>query len=126
MMEALNDLEDLHEPVHPHELRDFVKVISSYAPFLAQSVWEKLGLKGSVALTEWPVYDPALEVDEGVELAVQVNGKLRGTIHVPKDAAEQVVRSTAESLDSVARHLKGKRVVKVIVVPNRTINYVVK
>jgi leucyl-tRNA synthetase len=126
MMEALNGLEDLHQPVHPSVLRAFTQILSPYAPILAQTCWELLGQKGSVALTRWPEYDPALEVDEGVEMAVQVNGKLRGTIHMPKDAGEASVRAAAEALDGVARHLQGKQVVKVIVVPNRTINYVVK
>ena len=126
MMEALNDLEDLGQPIRPDELREMVQILSPYAPFLAQACWETLGQKGSVALTRWPVYDPALEVDEGVEMAVQVNGKLRGTIHMPKDADEASVRASAETLQSVARHLEGKQVVKIIVVPNRTINYVVK
>jgi leucyl-tRNA synthetase len=126
MMEALNTLEDLHQPVHPNELRDLLKVLSPYAPFLAQSCWEKLGLQGDVGLTHWPSYDPELEVDEGAELAVQVNGKLRGTIRVPKDASEKVVRAAAEAVESVSRHLEGKHIVKVILVPNRTINYVVK
>jgi leucyl-tRNA synthetase len=126
MMEALNALEDLNEPVHPAQLRDFIKVLSPYAPFLTQTLWEKLGLQGAVALTDWPVYDPGLEMDEGVEMAVQVNGRLRGTIHVPTGADENAVRAAAESVESVTRHLEGKQVVKVIVVPNRTVNYVVK
>jgi leucyl-tRNA synthetase len=126
MMEALNSLEDLHEPVHRNDLSNFVEVTAPYAPFLAQSCWEKLGQAGSVALARWPVYDTALELDEGVEMAVQVNGRLRGTIQVPKDAAEHTVRKTAEAVESVARHLHGKHVSKVIVVPNRTINFVVR
>jgi leucyl-tRNA synthetase len=126
MMEALNDLEDLQQPVHPDELRMLIQVLSPYAPFLAQACWEKLGQKNAVALTRWPEYNPSLEVDEGVEMAVQVNGKLRGTIRVPKDAGEQAVRASAEAVESVTRHLEGKQVVKVIFVPNRTINYVVK
>ncbi len=126
MMEALNDLEDLQQPVHPNELRVLVQVLSPYAPFLAQACWEKLGQAGAVALTRWPEYNPSLEVDEGVEMAVQVNGKLRGTIRVPKDAGEQAVRAAAEVVESITRHLEGKQVVKVIFVPNRTINYVVK
>jgi leucyl-tRNA synthetase len=126
MMEAMNDLEALQQPVHPSELRDLVKAIAPYAPFLAEALWQKLGLKGSVALSEWPVYDPSLEVDEGVEMAVQVNGKLRGMVHVAKDADEPTVRIAAEAIEGVTRHLEGKQLVKVIHVPNRTINYVVR
>ena len=95
-------------------------------PFLTDELWTKLGLEGSVHYADWPVYDPTLEQDEGVEMAVQVNGKLRGMIHMPTNAREPSVRAAAEALDSVNRHLEGKQVVKVILVPNRTINYVVK
>lgn len=126
MMEALNDLEALGDKVNPADLRPFCQVLAPFAPFAAQLCWEKLGGQGNVHLTRWPAYDAALEVDEGVEMAVQVNGKLRGLIHLPKDASEAAVRQEAEAQESVARHLEGKQVVKVIVVPNRAINYVVK
>jgi leucyl-tRNA synthetase len=67
-----------------------------------------------------------LDMDEGVEMAVQVNGKLRGTVHMVTNADEASVRQAAEALDSVSRHLEGKQVLKVILVPNRTINFVVR
>ena len=126
MMEALNDLEALEQPVHPTELRDLVKIVSPYAPFLAEKLWERLGQKGAVGLSDWPVYDPTLELDEGVEMAVQINGKLRGTIRIATGADEPTVRAAAEAIESVTRHLEGKQIVKVIHVPNRTINYVVR
>lgn len=126
MMEALNDLEALRQPVNPAELRHMVQIVAPYAPFLGQELWEKLGLPGEAALADWPVYDPALEIDEGVEIAIQVNGKLRGMVHMAKDAGEPGVRAAAEALETVTRHIDGKQLVKVIYVPNRTINYVVK
>ena len=126
MMEALNSLEALDVPVNPAELRAFVQVLAPFAPFLAEACWEKLKGGGNVHRTSWPAYDPALEVEQGVEMAVQVHGKLRGTIPVEKDAPEAVVRASAEAVESVARHLEGKQVVKVILVPNRTLNFVVK
>jgi leucyl-tRNA synthetase len=129
MMETLNVLEALAgkgEPVANAELRMFCQVMAPYAPFTAESCWQMLGGQGSVHHSRWPAYDPSLEVEEGVEMAVQVNGKLRGTVHVAKDEAETAVRQAAESVESVQRHLEGKQVIKVIIVPNRTINYVVK
>jgi leucyl-tRNA synthetase len=126
MMEALNALEALDAPLDPAGLRPFVQVLAPFAPFLAESCWKKLGGEGSVHYSSWPAYDPALDVEEGVEMAVQVNGKLRGTIQVEKDASEAVVRAAAEAEESVARHLEGKQVVKVIYIPNRTVNFVVK
>jgi leucyl-tRNA synthetase len=126
MMEALNDLTALNQPVNPAELRVFCQVLAPYAPFTSDSCWQKLGGKGSVHHSRWPTYDSSLERDEGVEMAVQVNGKLRGTIHVPTGTDEAAIRQAAESVESVTRHLEGKQVVKVIVVPGRTINYVVR
>lgn len=126
MMEALNDLDALRQPVNPAELRVFCQCLAPYAPFLAESCWQKLGGKGSVHRTRWPAYDPALELEEGVEMAVQVNGKLRGTIQVERDAPEEAIRSQAEAVESVARFLSQGEVIKVIVVPNRTINFVVR
>jgi leucyl-tRNA synthetase len=126
MMEAINDLNALNEPINPAELRVFCQVLAPYAPFTADSCWEKLSGKGSVHHSRWPSYDPSLERDEGVEMAVQVNGKLRGTIHTATGADEATVRQLAEAQESVTRHLEGKQVVKVIVIPGRTINYVVR
>jgi leucyl-tRNA synthetase len=126
MMEALNNLEDLKDRIHPADLRAFCQVLAPFAPFVADTCWQKLGGKGSVHASRWPAYDPNLEIDEGVEMAVQVNGKLRGTIRVPKDTPEATLRQQAEAIESVARHLAQGQLVKVIVVPNRTINYVVK
>jgi leucyl-tRNA synthetase len=125
MMEALNALEAANTPVSPSGLRPFVQVLAPFAPFLAESCWKRLGGEGSVHHSSWPAYDPALDVEEGVEMAVQINGKLRGTIQVEKDAGEADVLAAAEALESVARHLEGKQVVRVIHVPNRTLNFVV-
>ncbi len=129
MMETLNTLEELAaagEPVANSDLRCFSQVLAPYGPFLAEALWQKLGGHGSVHDTLWPAYDPAIEMDEGVEIAVQVNGKLRGTIHIPTGAGEETARQAAEALESVTRHLEGRQVIKVIYVPDRTINYVVK
>lgn len=129
MMEALNDLEKYAgagEPVAQADLRAFVQVLAPYAPFLAETLWAQAGGKGSVHASRWPTYDPSLERDEGVEIAVQVNGKLRGTMHMPTNAEDSAVRRAAKGVESVARHLEGKEVVKVIVVQNRTINFVVR
>jgi len=129
MMETLNTLDSLAaagEPVANADLRSFVQVLAPYAPFLSEELWQKLGGPGSVHNTLWPEYDPAVELDEGVELAVQINGRLRGTVQVETGADEETVRRAAEALESVKRHLEGKPIIKVIYVPGRTINYVVK
>lgn len=110
MREALEILTVLVAPMMPH---------------LAESVWERLGCAGLVADQPWPKADPALLVVDSVCLAVQVNGKLRGTIELPTDADKAAAEAAALALDGVQKVTEGKQVRKVIVVPNRIVNIVV-
>jgi leucyl-tRNA synthetase len=103
----------------------FPKLLSPFAPHLAEELWQRLGHTDSVALAPWPEADPALLVDETITLVVQVNGKRRSQVRVPKDAGESEVRSAALADESVQRHLAGKEPRKVIVVPGRLVNLVV-
>jgi leucyl-tRNA synthetase len=102
-----------------------VQLIAPMMPHLAEELWSKMGGEGLVANTPWPIADPALLVEDTITIAVQVNGKVRGTIDVAKDAAEDSVREQALSLDNVASFIGDKDVRKVIVVPNRIVNIVV-
>lgn len=102
-----------------------VQLIAPMMPHLAEELWNKMGGKGLVANAPWPKADPALLVEDTITIAVQVNGKVRGTIDVAKDAAEDTVREQALSLDNVASFIGDKDVRKVIVVPNRIVNIVV-
>lgn len=129
MMETLNLLEEqakAGEAVAHSEQRIYAQAMAPFAPFLAEKIWTQAAGKGRVYESRWPAYRPELELDEGVDIAVQVNGKLRGLVHLAVDADEASVRRAAEAVDSVARHIKGKELVKVILAPNRTINYVVR
>ena len=74
---------------------------------------------------DWPSFDPALTIDAVVTLAIQVNGKMRGSLEVARDAAEDEIRKQALAVSNVAKHLEGKTVRKVIVVPGRIVNIVV-
>ena len=85
-----------------------------------------LGEKGSLLRAPWPKYDPALAKEDEIEIPVQVNGKLRGRIVVPADAPEEVVRAGAQSDEKIAAMIAGKQIVKVIVVPGKLINIVVR
>jgi len=103
----------------------FLKMLSPFAPHLAEELWQRLGHTESVALAPWPEADPALLVDETIALVVQVNGKRRSEVRVPKDAGEAAVRAAALADESVKRHLAGREPRKVIVVPGRLVNVVV-
>ncbi len=132
MMETLNRLSELVEPesgqgeaIANAELRAFTQVLAPYAPFLTEECWQKLGGEGSVHLSAWPAYDPALELEEKVVIAIQVNGKLRGTLEVNHGEGEAEIRARAEAMESVAKFLRQGHVQKVIYVPERTMNFVV-
>jgi leucyl-tRNA synthetase len=100
-----------------------VVMVSPFAPHLGEELWKRLGHDTSIAYTGFPVADPALLVAESVTYPVQVNGKVRGRVEVPSDAAEEAVQAAA--LASVAAYLDGKDPRKVIVVPGRMVSVVV-
>ena len=101
------------------------RLIGPMMPHLAEELWQSLGRKQLVAETPWPVAEASLTVDHTVTVAVQVNGKLRATIELPRDAPEDVARTTALADEAVQRALAGKPVRKAIIVPNRIVNVVI-
>lgn len=101
-----------------------VLLIGPAMPHLAEELWQRLGHAKLVAETDWPLADPALTVDDTVTVAVQVNGKLRATLHLPRDLDKAKAEAAALADPAVQKALDGKPVKKVIVVPNRIINVV--
>ena len=93
-------------------------------PHLAEEVWAKAGGEGLIADASWPEVDPALLVDDEVTIAVQVNGKLRDTLVMPKGTAKDVIEAAALASDKIVRLLEGNPPRKVIVVPDRLVNLV--
>ncbi|MGH6969753.1 MAG: class I tRNA ligase family protein, partial [Stellaceae bacterium] len=102
-----------------------VRLIGPMMPHLAEALWQALGHQRLLADEPWPKADAALAIAETVTLAVQVNGKLRGTIEVPRDVGENDARQAALALPNVITALAGKTPRKTIVVPNRIVNVVV-
>jgi leucyl-tRNA synthetase len=99
-------------------------LIGPMMPHLAEELWQQLGHDRLLVLTSWPEADRQLIVDSTVTVAVQVNGKLRATIELPRDAAQPVVEAAALAEDAVQRALAGKQPRKIVVVPNRIVNVV--
>ena len=108
------------------ELKTFVKLLSPFAPHLSEEIWEKLGGKGFVSLAQWPSFDESLTVDSEIEIAVQISGKLRGTVLVPADADRDAMLAIAKGDPKIAAALEGKTVIKEIVVPGKIVNIVAK
>jgi len=102
-----------------------VRLLGPMIPHIAEELWRKLGRAEMLCHEPWPKADPALLVDETVTVAVQVNGKLRATVSLPRDAAEAQAREVALAQPNVTAAMGGKPPRKVIVVPNRIINIVV-
>jgi len=125
MMETLNTLSSNELTLADQELEKLVKILAPITPVLAQKCWEKLGRVGSVSIQSWPEYDAELAIEKRIILAVQVNGKLRGTLEISGDESEEMITSIATRVESVARHLAGKTLKRVIYIPGRTINFVV-
>ncbi|NNF57933.1 MAG: class I tRNA ligase family protein, partial [Rhodothermaceae bacterium] len=103
----------------------FVLLLAPFAPHLAEELWGILGHEESLAYASWPEYDEALLVSDTKEIAVQVNGKVRGTVTVPAGAEKKDVLDAAKGVANVQRHLDGKTIRKEIVVPGRLVNFVV-
>jgi leucyl-tRNA synthetase len=107
-------------------MEQFVLLLSPFAPHLAEELWELLGHQKSLAYEPWPKADEAWLKEDTVEVPVQVNGKLRSRIVVPSDADSPTIEAAARADDRTAELLTGKQVVKVIVVPGKLVNFVIK
>jgi leucyl-tRNA synthetase len=124
MMVLANHLAGL--PAVPREaLRSLTLLISPLAPHLGEELWRLQGHAGSLAYEPWPTWDEALCVDDVIEMAVQVNGKVRGRVNLPRAAGEDEARAAALAAEGVAAHTAGKQVKKFIYVPGKIINVVV-
>ena len=114
-------------PQLPREIaRSFVLVLAPLAPHIAEELWARLGASESLAHAPWPTIDPAYLERDKIEVPVQVNGKVRGRIEIPADAAEPEVLEIARGDPNVARHLEGQQVERAIYVPKRIVNFVVR
>jgi len=134
-MELVNDLAELEAAFMAGQVRrDVFKVglehlvlaLSLFAPHLADELWEGLGNAGPLLRVAWPAYDPQLAAEDELEMPVQVNGKLRGRIRIAVSAGETEIRRLALDEEKVAQHINGLQVVKVIIVPKKLVNIVVK
>jgi leucyl-tRNA synthetase len=106
-------------------LETAVRLLNPMVPHVTEQCWVLLGHDRILAESDWPEADPAMCVDDTVTLAVQVNGKLRGNIEVPKDCAKEEAEAAALAVENVRAHTDGKTIRKVVVVPNRIVNIVV-
>jgi leucyl-tRNA synthetase len=127
LMNVLTDLEkDLSAPAIAEILEKLTLMLEPFAPYLAEELWEEQGRQGPVFHHAWPAYDPELAREEEAEVVIQVNGKLRGRINVAFGTSRESLEKLALGDTKVRPLLDGKQVVKVIVVPDKLVNIVVK
>jgi leucyl-tRNA synthetase len=125
MMEYVNALlEGGVSTATREDLLALIKLVGPYAPHLGDEAWEKLGEKGFLLEAAWPKWDEALTIDATVTMAVQVDGKVRGTVEIARDASEEAARAAALALPNVQKHLEGRKLVKFIYKPGRIIGLV--
>ena len=124
-LEALGAKEEGSDWVRRQGIEAAICLIGPMMPHLAEELWHSLGHETLLADTPWPEAAREMLVEENVTVAVQVNGKLRGTLDLPKDSDEQMAKDAALALENVIQAIGGKDIRKVIVVPNRIINVVI-
>jgi len=133
IMELVNELYGVEENIAriPASLlsdvqRNLVLLLHPFAPYVTSELWEMLGERKDLLRAPWPKYDAALAKEEEIEIPIQVNGKLRSKIVVSADADQNTIQQTAQSDEKVKAAIRGKQIVKVIVVPGKLVNVVVK
>jgi leucyl-tRNA synthetase len=124
MMEYMNVVRRGERVAHRDEIEPLVQLVSPFAPHIAEELWERLGHAESVFDSGWPIFDPALATEELATIAVQVSGKMRGTIQVPRGIEEAAALETALADPAIAKFVPGPPK-KVIFVPGRLLNIVI-
>ena len=104
----------------------FVKLIYPITPHVGEEMWMKLGHNNTISFESWPTYDESMLVEDLIEIAVQVNGKVRATISISVNDDESVIKEKALKEENVKRHIDGKEIVKLIIIKGKIVNIVVK
>ena len=125
MMATLNTVYEVGS-ITEDELATFAKLLSPFAPHVAEEVYSYLGYDGLISISAWPVYDESKTVDDAIEMPVQVNGKVKAVITIPVNASKDDILAIVKADSRVVAAIDGKTVVKEIVVPGKIINIVVK
>jgi leucyl-tRNA synthetase len=134
LMELVNEAYRLEPEVHEgpgraalrEALETLVLLLNPFTPHVCEEMWARLGHAEGLVHAAWPAFDAEAAREDAVELAVQVNGKVRGRVLVPAGATEETIRAKALAEPRVAEHVQGKQMVKCVVVPGRLVSVVVK
>lgn len=113
------------ESIGRDQIERFILLLAPFAPHLCEELWRRLGHAESLSHAPWPQYDEALTVDDTIEMAVQVRGKLRGRIRVPPDASDEAIVAAAKAVESVAVELGDNPIQRAIVAKGRLVNLII-
>ena len=115
------------EDIFPKEYAEgFIKLLNPIAPHITEELWNMLGHKKTIAYESWPTFDDNKIIDEEFTMVVQVNGKVRGKIVVNSDTTEEEMKKLALTIDNVNKYVEGKEIVKVVTIPKKLVNIVIK
>ena len=112
--------------VNKAEFKTMLQLVSPFAPHMADELWERFGFEGFASTSSWPVYDESKTIASEVTIAVQVGGKLKSTVTVPMGSEEAAVMEIVTADAKIAKLMEGKEIVKVIHVPNKLVNLILK
>jgi leucyl-tRNA synthetase len=124
LMIAVNDM-DASEEIPKNLFEKYLKILSPFAPHIAEELWEALGNKKPLVLEPWPKYDESKLAGQTVTIVVQVNGKVRGQFSSPIDIGEQEALNEAKNLPALQSWLLGKEIRKTVYVKGRLVNFVI-
>lgn len=125
LMVFINDCYKVDEIYKPY-IEGFIKMLAPIAPHIGEELWSRLGHEETITYQPWPTFDESLLVDDEVEIVVQVNGKVRAKIDVPKDVSKEEMEEIALDNENIKDEIEGKDIKKVIAVPQKLVNIVAK
>jgi len=120
------EVENKNMKLYEETIADLIRVLAPFAPHFSEEMWERMGYSYSVFNQKWPEYDDKALVKDTIEIAIQVNGKVRGRLEIPSGATEKEIQDKALVVESIKQFIEGKEIKKVVVVKNRLVNIVVK
>ena len=132
IMELVNEmykyknLKDINKPLYTEAVEKLILILSPFTPHICEEMWESIGKTTAIADTAWPGYDEESLQQDSIEIIVQINGKLKQKLTIGADTGREEMQEIAENDDTVKALLEGKTVVKVIAVPGKLVNFVVR
>ena len=125
MMILSNHLQGL-DNINKETLKTFLLLLNPFIPHMSEELNEQITAFDSLSYSKWPEFEAELAKEELITIAIQVNGKLRGNLQVPAETDDKTLKTEAAKVDGVKRHIKGKNIIKKVIVPGRLVNFVVK